>query len=185
MISLNLISSKKKITKKRNIFSIVVYVLFGVFTTYFVFNAVFVAINLYTTSSKLNTIKKESANLSTQILKDNEKLNNFVLSKFILTEINKLKSSKFQYKSYLDQIVTLLPTGNELRSVSFEKKGEVEVSVVSINDQSFKFFESNMRDVDLTDTDFSSIVSKSVKRSLTGDYRTDLIFIIKQKNAGK
>ncbi len=185
MISLNLISKKKRSTKGRNIFSIVLYGSFGLFALYFLFQVVFVSVNLYLSNQKLNKVKKDSAALSAEILKDNEKLNNFILSKFILTEINKLRKNKFSYKEYLDQIVALMPTGNEVKTVGFEMKGYVTVVVESADDNTFRAFESNIRSRDLTDTNFDSILSNTVTRSKDGNYRTDLLFKIKSKDAGK
>jgi uncharacterized protein YpmS len=154
MISLNLISKKRKIAKGRNIFQLVLYSLFGLFTLYFVFQVVFVTVNLYLTNQKLTEVRKNSATLSGQILKDNEKLNNFILSKFILTEITKLRRDKFAYKDYLNQIVTMLPAGNEVKTVGFETKGFVAVTMASADDASFRALENNTRSVDLTDTFF-------------------------------
>ena len=185
MISLNLISKKRKVTKGRNIFSMVLYGSFGLFALYFAFQVVFVTVNLYLTNQKLEKVKKDSATLSTEILKDNQKLNNFILSKFVLTEINKLRRTKFAYKEFLDQIVALLPPGNDVKTVGFETRGYISVVVESTDDNTFRSFESNIRARDLTDTDFDSVLADTVNRTKEGTYRTDLLFKIKPKDAGK
>ncbi|HEX9008287.1 MAG TPA: hypothetical protein VF837_03455 [Patescibacteria group bacterium] len=181
MITLNLISSKRKVSRKRSNFTIVLYSLFGLFTAYFVFQVLYVSINLYTSGNKLNGVRTESKAISTEILKDNAKLNRFILSKFILTEINKLRKSQFSYKQYLDEIVAMTPQGNDLTSVSFETKGYVNVTIKSSDDNSFHSFENNVRTKDLTSTDFTSIFSNSVFRDEGANYTTELIVKIKTK----
>lgn len=185
LTNINLISKKKRATKNKDYFKIILYVLFGIFTTYFVSQVVYVTVNLIVSGQRLNKVRKESAELSSQILKDNEKLNNYVLSKFILTEINLLRMNKFDYKDYLDQIVAIMPAGNEVKSVGFEKVGFVQVAVESANDTSFRALENNIRSYNMSNTSFDSILANSISRASNGTYRSDFIFRIKQKNGRK
>lgn len=186
MISVNLISKKRKVRKDRNIFLYVIYGVFGLFVAYFVIYTSYIVVSMLVTSNSLSKVQTESESLSSQILKDNTKLNKYILTKSILSEIRSVKSSQFDYKGVLNRIISFIPSGSDVKGVSFSTKGMVEVLVVSYDDLSFKQFENNLRlmKTGSANGDFSGAAIQSVDRNPDGSFRSTVLFGLSKSNGG-
>ena len=183
MVQVNLLSKKKGIRKQRNIFSIVGIGVFGLFSIFFLVQIVMLVIRYISVNQKLTAIKEETETISTQMLKDNERLNQFILTKFILGEILTLRSKQFDYAAYLEQAQAYIPAGSEISGVDFQTVGFVNIRVMSRSSNQVALLEKSLKDADLSASSFDRVVIKSVIKSDTV-YRTDLLFGIK-KNGDK
>ena len=183
MVQVNLLSKKKGIRKQRNIFSIVGIGVFGLFSIFFLVQIVMLVIRYISVNQKLTAIKEETETISTQMLKDNERLNQFILTKFILGEILTLRSKQFDYSAYLEQAQAYIPAGSEISGVDFQTVGFVNIRVMSRSSNQVALLEKSLKDADLSASSFDRVVIKSVIKSDTV-YRTDLLFGIK-KNGDK
>ncbi len=184
MISINLVSKKKRVTKKKGRATITFLIAFGIFTLYFLFEVVSVSIGLIASNQQLARIKSESEQLSSQILKDNLKLNKYILSKYILTQIRNERAKKFDYLGLLDNVINYIPDGSSLNSVSFGVKNFVSVGILSDTDLDFKVFEDKIRQSSLNlaaESRFSSIIFDALNRNTLGDYSTNMLFGIAKK----
>lgn len=182
MVNVNLISSRKRKSRKVNVYYIVLYSLFGLYFAFFAFKVGYVLFYHFTNNNQIKRINDELLAISTQITKESDKVNNYVLAKFILLEIERLNRSKFGYKKYLDTIVAMLPAGSELKSVDFGNKQSITFSVESRDLYSFNALEFSMRDYDLGMSDFASITVLGVNRLVNGAYSTNLVIGIKKEN---
>jgi len=183
MVQVNLLSKKKGIRKQRNIFSIVGIGVFGLFSIFFLVQIVMLVIRYISVNQKLTAIKEETETISTQMLKDNERLNQFILTKFILGEILTLRSKQFDYSAYLEQAQAYIPAGSEISGVDFQTVGFVNIRVMSRSSNQVALLEKSLKDADLSASSFDRVVIKSVIKS-DAVYRTDLLFGIK-KNGDK
>ena len=183
MVQVNLLSKKKGIRKQRNIFSIVGIGVFGLFSIFFLVQIVMLVIRYISVNQKLTAIKEETETISTQVLKDNERLNQFILTKFILGEILTLRSKQFDYAAYLEQAQAYIPAGSEISGVDFQTVGFVNIRVMSRSSNQVALLEKSLKDADLSASSFDRVVIKSVIKS-DAVYRTDLLFGIK-KNGDK
>jgi hypothetical protein len=184
MVQVNLLSKKKGFKKQRNAFSLVGMVVFGLVAGFFLVQVVMVVWRYYSVNRKLSEVRQETKTLSAEMLRDNEKLNRFILTKFILSEITRLRAKQFDYSSYLDQIQNFVPAGNEIASVDFQTQGFISIRVTSNTSGGLSTFEKLLRSADITKTDFNSVVIKSVTRDEGGLFKTDLLFGIKKVNGG-
>ena len=183
MVQVNLLSKKKGIRKQRNIFSIVGIGVFWLFSIFFFVQIVMLVIRYISVNQKLTAIKEETETISTQMLKDNERLNQFILTKFILGEILTLRSKQFDYAAYLEQAQAYIPAGSEISGVDFQTVGFVNIRVMSRSSNQVALLEKSLKDADLSASSFDRVVIKSVIKS-DAVYRTDLLFGIK-KNGDK
>ncbi len=185
MVQVNLLGKKKGIKKQRSIFSIVGLGVFGLLSAYFLFQVVMVVIRYVSVTQKLNVVKEETELISGQILRDNERLNRFILTKLILSEILSLRSKQFDYSSYLDQAQLLVPVGSNISGVDFQTRGYVNVRALSNTVDDLGRLEKTLRSADLSASDFDNITFRSVSKAEEGFYRTDMLFRIKKENGNK
>lgn len=184
MVQVNLLSKKKGFKKQKNVFSLFGMIAFGLMAGFFMIQVAIVVVRFISVNHKLSGVREETKILSAEMLRDNEKLNKFILTKFILGEIQKQRAKQFDYSSYLEQVQKLVPVGNEISSVDFQTQGFVSIKVTSKNSNSMSVFERLLRSSDISKTDFSSVVIKSVSRGEDGFYKIDLLFGIKKANGG-
>lgn len=182
MIKVNLISKKQRAYKGRNWTKTIVFVLFGLVGLYFIGVTLYVVISMSTLNAKTKKVKEESVAISSEMLKNNEKLSRFVLTKLILTKIQEINKERFRYKDYLDQMSSLLPGGSELSSVAFAKKGWISLTVSSESVNSFSQLEDSLMNNNywLASKFFSGAFVESVVKDKTGGYSTKLQLELKK-----
>ena len=185
MVKVNLLSKGKGIKKKRNVFALVSGVLFGLVALYFLAQVVTVVVRYIVVNRKLAQVKRETESVSAQLLRNNEVLSRFILTKFILNEILDLRAKQFDYAAYLKQAQSLIPEGNQIARVDFQTVGFVDLTVLSNTSNDFAALERVLRGKDWTGTDFKSAAIGSVSRSDEGVYRTDLLFGIRRTNGNQ
>ena len=78
MIKVNLISKKQRAYKGRNWTKTIIFVLFGLVGLYFIGVTLYVVISMSTLQAKTKKIKEESVAISSEILKNNEKISHIV-----------------------------------------------------------------------------------------------------------
>lgn len=176
MIKVNLISKKSRAYSGKNWTKIVSFSSFGLFSLYFIGVTLYVLISLFLTSNKIKKIDVESQEISSVMLKNNERLSRFVLTKLILTEIQNINKNKFNYKEYLDQITLLLPSNTKLNGIDFKVKGWLSLSINATDVISFQALEkvllnkNTWKDSKL----FSGAYIESVSKDKSGSYNTKL-----------
>lgn len=183
MFQINLLSKKRGIQKRRNYVSLGTLVVFVVVTLYFLTQVVMVIARTVVVNRNMRKVNSETRSLSAQLLRDNEKLAQFVLTKAILGEISKLRAGQFDYSAYLSQIQSLIPVGSSIAGVDFQMTGIVSVRLLSGNIGYFSDLEKAIRSADLTQTSFDSVTVLSVARDKDGRYRTDVLFGIKKNKS--
>ena len=115
-------------------------------------------------NQKLTAIKEETETISTQMLKDNERLNQFILTKFILGEILTLRSKQFDYSAYLEQAQAYIPAGSEISGVDFQTVGFVNIRVMSRSSNQVALLEKSLKDAgDKAPKDIKENVEKKIK----------------------
>jgi len=185
MVQVNLLSKKKGAKNKRNISVFLGLGLFGAFSIFFLVQVIALVVRFVSVNQKLKAVSEETATISDQMLRDNERLNQFILTKFILGKILDLRNSQFDYSAYLAQVQELIPIGTDISGVDFQTKGFVDIKTLSSNSSQMSILEKALRSSDLSATDFESIVITSVDRSVLSEYRTGLLFGIKKNNGNK
>jgi len=180
MFKVNLINRKRRSGKKKDLFSYSGLAVFFVLTIYFLVQVVMLVIKLVSINRKLVAVRAETGTLSAQILKDNTKLNEFILTKYILGEIKTLRSKQFNYSDYLDRVQRIIPLGTEIIGVDFQTTGFINIKTTSVNSSEFKLLENSLRNVNLSATGFNSVVVRSVSTDVDGRYRADLLFGIQR-----
>jgi len=187
MIKVNLISKKRKAYRGRNWTRLISYILFGVLTTYFVGATLYVLISTLVLNGEIAQVQKETVSVSGSMLQNNDKLSRFVLTKLILTQIESLNSAKFNYKAYLDEVNTFLPSGVSLISVDFATKGWLTTAVSAANMAAFQSLEKTLLDTNTWNGNkfFSSVYIESVSRNSDGSYVLSLHFQLKKIDGTK
>lgn len=176
MIKVNLISKKRRAYSGRNWTKIITYSLFGLFTAYFLGATLYVSISMISLNNKVSKVEKESVEISNTMMKNNEKLSRFVLTKLILSNIESINKTKFHYKDYLDQISLLLPPDAVLVGIDFKVKNWISVSVSSSNVFSFQAMEKTLLDKNTWKDSkfFSGAYLEGVSKEKNGSYTTKL-----------
>lgn len=182
MIKINLVSKKSRSYKSRDWTKTIALLIFGVFGIYFLGVTLYVVITMSSVSTKISKAKAESEAISAEMLRNNDKLSRFILTKLILTKITEINKQKFHYKDYLDQLSLLLPAGSTLTSVGFATKGWIDVSVVSDDIASFESLEKTLLNKDTwTESKyFSSAYVDGVTKDKLGVYSSRLHFELKK-----
>lgn len=159
-------------------------VLFGGFFLYFLGVTLYIFISVSVLNSKIKKVNSESVSISQTMLKNNEKLSRFVLTKLILTKIEDLNKERFRYKDYLDQVSLLLPSGSQLTSVDFATKGWIAVSVKATDIFSFQLLENTLMNPGTWKGSnyFSSAYVERVSKEKDGSYSTRLQLELKKVN---
>lgn len=180
MVQVNLVGKKRRERAGRNWIIVTILTLFVGFALYFFGATLYVTIKLYLVDREKKQIDVEVETISTEILANKEILANFVLSKFILDQIAVLKTERFRYKDYLDQVAKLVPADAVLANVDFANKGWVDVAVSLGSVVSLRELENRLGDeTSLIKTEFVSVFSESVIKNPDGKYLARLHFQIK------
>lgn len=179
MVKVNLLRRRKGLKKQRNLFVIIGLSLFALLSAYFLFEVVSVVYRLINVNTKLAKVKKETQSVSSEILRNNQELNQFILTKYILDEVTSLRNKQFDYSGYLKQIRSVLPAGTDISGVDFTIPGFVNVTLTSVDSNSFDDLEKNLHQINLASTDFNSVVVKSISRDVDGSYKTAMLMGIK------
>jgi len=176
MIKVNLISRKRKSYTGKNWTKIGMLSLFGLFLTYFIGVTLYVIISMSLFCKKINDVENESISISNAMLKNNEKLSRFVLTKLILNEIQNINKTRFQYKDYLDQISVLLPAKSFLTSIDFKIKGWISMSINANDIYTFQSLEKVLLNKETWNNSkyFSGAYIEGVSKEKNGSYTTRL-----------
>jgi hypothetical protein len=181
MPRINLIGKKRRESRSKNIIVYVAVFVYCVFVAYFFASAGVVVYRFVSLNSKLASVEQETQLISAQMLKNDEILSKYVLSKFILGKIQTLNKNKFRYKDYLDQISSFMPSDIAIRNVDFSVHGWVSVSVVAPNIRSLGAVELSLTDQTIvTRGMFSSVFIESVAKDKSGAYILKLQIEIKR-----
>lgn len=185
MVQVNLIGKKRRQGLSRNWIVVSAICLFVLFVLYFLGASIYIVIRLYVVNSDIKKVDAESTEISRQISANKDALTKYVLSKYILDQMDSLKQGRFRYKDYLDQISRFMPANATLTNVDFATKGWVGASVSLQGVNALKEMENNLMNVNkLTQSEFKSVFSESVTLDRTGLYTGKLHFEIKA-NGGK
>ena len=180
-ILINLLGGKKKNNKIKGVFSTYYFALTGLFMIYFLFNSGNVVYKLYTLNNKIVEVNTETEKLSAEIRSKNEVVTKYVLAKNILDYYENLQNSKFQYKDYLDQIVSFMPSEAVLKNVDFANNGWVAITVLLPNITSVEMLESRfVGDEILINSTFDSLFVEGMSRDKFGNYILKMQFSIKK-----
>ncbi len=184
MVKINLIGKKRREAGTKNWIIVILVLIFSVFTVYFLGISIYVVTKLYLANNALRSVDREAETISTEMTANSKQLQNFILSKNILTKVESLIKEKFPYSKYLDQLSGFIPPDGVLKNVDFGQKNWVTVSVSLPGGKSLKTFQTNITDPNLINAStFSSIYSESFSRDTTGMYGAKLQFELK-KDAG-
>lgn len=184
MDKVNLIGKRRRSTAGKNWLKIGLYVFLGGFVTYFLGTVIYVVTQISSLNTQLADVEQQTKTVSSQILSNNELLNQYVLSKFILLKIENLNKNRFRYKDYLDEIAGLMPTNSELKNVDFSVPGWVSVLISAQDLRTLRLLETSLTDVAaLNRSMFSSVYSEGVSKDKTGNWNLKLQFEIR-KNGG-
>lgn len=182
MIKVNLISKKSRASKGRNWTKTIVFLLFGLVGLYFIGVTLYVVISMSVLKARSTKVNEESTAISSEMLKNNDKLARFVLTKLILTKIQEINKERFHYKDYLDQISLLLPDGSELSAVGFATKGWISVTVSSESLSAFNQLEDSLMNSNFWSSSkfFSGAYIENTSKDKTGGYSTKLQLELKK-----
>lgn len=177
----NLAGRKKQIIKTKTIVLRAFWIFFGLVSFGFLIYFGYPLWKTYRYKRTLEDINSEAIVLSNQIRANNETVNQFVLSKSILDQIEIINSSKFAYKRYLDEIVAMLPLSSILRNVDFQTKGWVVVSVFLPDVASLSEMETRLTDKTIVDqTVFSSVFSEDIVSDKSGGFIIKMHFELRK-----
>ncbi len=177
----NLAGRKKFVAKTRLVVVQTFWIVFGLFILAFLSFTGYALFKTYSLRSAIDSLNSQSILISNDIRSNNETVNEFVLSKGILDQIEITNSGKFQYKRYMDEIVSILPINVVLRNVDFENKGWVVVSAFAPDLASVRATEERITDKTIIDqTVFSSIFSEGISRDRSGGYIIKFQFELKK-----
>ncbi len=178
---LNLISKRRKIGKGKNVIVRSFQLLFLVVFISFLSVSGYVTYRIFSLNNQLEVINQEALSVSAEIRQNDANVNKFVLAQGILDYIESIDSGRFEYKRYLDEIVSILPLTLDLRAVDFQTKGWVSASVFIPDLSSMRSFEERITDTSIIDqTVFSSVFSESIIKEKTGGYVVRLQFELKK-----
>lgn len=170
-LKVNLISKKGKYSQKNGVIYRILVALFIILFFVFVFYCGYVILSIYKLNKKILKITDESVAVSTEIRANNENVNKFVLSKGILDYIFEIEKGKFNYKKYLDEIVSILPESTVLRNVDFAAKGWVTAVVYIPNLVELRKTEDRIMDKSIFDQSvFLTGYSEGITKDKTGGY---------------
>ncbi|HOX95894.1 MAG TPA: hypothetical protein PLI45_00720 [Candidatus Woesebacteria bacterium] len=187
MIKVNLISKKRRSLKGENWTRLIVNILFGLFSAYFLGITLYVVISMLVLNNKIKNTQNEAQEISSMMLKNNEKLSRFVLTKLILTQIESSNKGRFKYKEYLDGASALLPVNASISGVDFSVKGWMSVAVTSKDVLLLRSLENVLINEGTWKDNryFSSAYVESVTRDKSGVYYARLQLELKQINGTK
>lgn len=178
---INLAGRRKYVAKTKFIvvrsFWVVFILIFIVFLSF----AGYALFKTYNLRSAIESISGQSVIISNQIRSNNDAVNDFVLAKGILEQVEKVNAGKFAYKRYMDEIVSILPAAVVLRNVDFQNKGWVSVSAFVPDLVTVRGLEERITDKTIIDqTVFTSIFSEGLTRDKSGGYVIKFQFELKK-----
>lgn len=177
----NLAGRKKQVFKTKTLVLRGFWIFVGVWTFLFLVYFIIPVWKTYTLKKKIELVNSDAVLISSQIRSDNDFVNKFVLSKSILDQVERINSTKFAYKRYMDEIVAILPASVTLRNVDFQNRGWVSVSASAPDIVSIRDMEERITDKTIIDqTVFSSIFSEEFSKEKTGGYIIKMHFELKQ-----
>lgn len=184
MIKVDLISKRRKESKGKNWTKLIGYALLILCSVGFVGATLYVIISMAVLNNQINNVETESKKISSDMLKNSEKINRFVLTKLVLTEIQDINKDRFRYKNYLDEAQRMLPSSVSLTAVDFAVKGWLSISVSCPDYFSFREVESVLlnRETWANNPYFANAYIDSINRDKAGTYVYRLKFELKKIN---
>ncbi len=180
-IKVNLVSRNRKVVKNKGVIIKATVTFYIVFCLAFLGSVIYVTSRIFLLNNQLKAVTTESEDVSSQIRSNNENVNKYVLTKGILDYVSAIEANKFDYKKYLDEIVSILPPSLVLKTVDFQTKGWVSASVLIPDLASFRSFEDRITDKTILDqTVFSTVYSEGVVKNKDSSYIIKLQFELKK-----
>jgi hypothetical protein len=177
--TVDLYGSKRKAKKSLGVVTLAFYGLVAVAALFFLFEFVSVVWGVVSVNMRSDEIRLETERISSEIMRENEKLNRFVISKVIVEEITRLRRTEYDYKTKLDNVVALLPAGSRLDEISFLDKQAVEVKISSSNVDRFEDLEVGLYDRQkLTNAGFVGLFLLQNSRTDLGEYQSRYLFSV-------
>lgn len=177
----NLAGRRKYVAKTRDLVIKSFWVAYGVIFVIFLAYTAYALFKTFNLKSKIELVNTESLAISNDIRSNNEVVDDYVLSKGILDQVEKINLGKFAYKRYMDEIVAIFPGTVVLRNVDFQNKGWVAVSAFVPDLVSVRALEQRIADKTIIDqTVFLSIFSEGLTRDKTGGYIIKFQFELKK-----
>ncbi len=178
---INLAGRRKYVARTKLVVSRSFWAILGVIFISFLSYTGYVLYKTYTLRANIEKINNEAVLLSGDIRSNNSVVNEYVLSKGILDQVEKINSGKFAYKRYMDEIVAVLPLNVILRNVDFQNKGWVAVSAFIPDLVTARNLEERIADKTIIDqTVFSSVFSEGVLREKGGGFVIKFQFELKK-----
>lgn len=178
---INLAGKRKFIAKTKSLAVASFWIAFGSIFVAFMAYTGYALYKTYSLKSQIQAVNAQSVLISNDIRANNEVVNDFVLAKGILDQIEKVNSGKFAYKRYMDEIVSILPLNVVLRTVDFQNKGWVAVSAYVPDLATFRTMEERLADQTIIDqTVFSSVFSEGITNDKDGGYVIKFQFELKK-----
>lgn len=178
---INLAGKRKFVARTKSLTITSFWVVFGIVSIVFMSYTGFALYKTYSLKTQIQTVNAESVLISNDIRANNEAVNDFVLAKGILDQIEKVNSGKFTYKRYMDEIVAILPASVVLRNVDFQNKGWVSVSAYVPDLATLRAMEERLTDQTVIDqTVFSSVFSEGILNDKNGGYIIKFQFELKK-----
>lgn len=178
---INLAGKRKFIAKTKSLAIASFWAVFGSIFVAFLIYTGYALYKTYSLKTQIQTINTLSLTLSNDIRANNEVVNDFVLSKGILDQVEKINLGKFAYKRYMDEIVAILPINVVLRTVDFENKGWVAVAAFVPDLVTVRELEDRIADKTIIDqTVFSSVFSEGMINDKSGGYIIKFQFELKK-----
>lgn len=170
-IVVNLVGRKRRENRGKSLVSTGFIFFLSAFSLYFLINSGIVVYKLVTLNRKLASINEETVRLSEDIRSKNDLVTKYVLVKYILDYYANLQKSKFQYKTYLDQVVSILPKDSVLVNMDFGVKGWISLSAKLPNHTSLLELEKDVIDAgSFSKTSFDTVYIENVVRDKEGKY---------------
>lgn len=170
-IAVNLVGRKRRETKGKSLVSASFIIFLSAFSIYFLVVSGIVVYKLVTLNRKIAEINEETVRLSEDIRSKNDLVTKYVLVKYILDYYANIQKSKFQYKDYLDQVVSILPRDSVLINMDFGIKGWISLSAKLPNHASLLELEDGVIGSGaFSKTSFDSVFIENVVRDKDGRY---------------
>lgn len=178
---INLAGRRKYVAKTKLVVVLGFWIVFGLLFFAFLSFTGYALFKTYKLRSEIESVNSQSVIISNDIRANNEAVNDFVLSKGILDQVEKINSGKFAYKRYMDEIVAVLPLNVVLRNVDFQNKGWVVVSAYIPDLATVRLLEERVTDKTIIDqTVFTSVFSEGLTRDKSGGYVIKFQFELKK-----
>ena len=184
MIKVDLISKRRKASKGKNWTKLIGYALLILCSAGFVGATLYVIISMAVLNNQISRADTESKKISAEMLKNSDKINRFVMTKLILTEIQDVNKDRFRYKDYLDEAQKIFPSSVSITAVDFAVKGWLSISVSCPDYFAFRAVENVLlnRETWANNSYFTNAYIDSINRDKAGLYSYRLKFELKKIN---